>query len=47
MPYYRDALIAGEEADLLGCVDTLDLGPFVCLGNPLLRHVQNFGVDFD
>ena len=45
--YYPDALTVGEEADLLAFIDTLDLGPFVYMGNPSLRHVLNFGVDFD
>lgn len=45
MPYHPDALTAGEEADLPGCVDTLDFGPVACLGNPSLRNVPNF--DFD
>lgn len=45
--YYPDALTETEEADLLRFIDTLDLGPFVHMGNPSLRHVRNFGVDFD
>lgn len=45
--YYPDALTVAEEADLLDFIQTLELGPFVYLGNPSLRHVRNFGVDFD
>ena len=45
--YYPDALTEAEESDLLAFIETLNLGPFVFQGNPSLRHVRNFGVDFD
>lgn len=45
--YYPDALTEAEETALLDFIQTLDLGPFVHMGNPSLRHVRNFGVDFD
>lgn len=45
--YFPEALSVAEEADLLAFIETLELGPFVYMGNPSLRHVLNFGVDFD
>lgn len=45
--YYPDAISMDQEAALLAFIDTLDLRPFVYMDNPSLRHVRNFGVDFD